>query len=237
MLFLPFTDNEWIVNGANHSSPARCSVLPHGIESMRPRGKTFALTRMSCKNIYPSQEILDRCGIVSIDGSPDEAHYSFQGSGNGGISSLIAMAVSILLRRGQSISFAESFTGGMLSDLWHGEGDVGRVLLGTVVISGVNASWSALEISEIFLGNFGQCSGEVAVAMANGVREVFLSDFSIAIAGGCGRMAYVSIRTPTRKIVQRVDLSQASSSRELMRERACYAACKIFFQVLFEEPL
>jgi nicotinamide mononucleotide (NMN) deamidase PncC len=182
---------------------------------------------------------LDSCGIVSIDGSPDEARYSFQGGGSGDVFSLIAMAVSILLRRGQTISFAESVTGGMFSDLWHGEADVGRVLRGTVVVSGDESVWSILCISEIFLGNFGHCSREVAIAMADGIRKLLNSDFSIAIAAkDCSdRAVYLSIRTPTREIVQRIDLSHATANRELMRERACYAACKIFLQVLFEEPL
>jgi nicotinamide mononucleotide (NMN) deamidase PncC len=149
------------------------------------------------------------------------------------------MAISILLRRKQSIAFAESFTGGMLSDLWHGEVDVAGTLRGAIVIAGGEAAWESIGISEVFLCNFGHCSREVAVAMADGVRKMFSSDFSIAIAAkGCDdRAVYLAVRTPTREIVQRIGLSQSASNRALMREKACYAACKIFLQILFEEPI
>jgi PncC family amidohydrolase len=192
------------------------------------------------ENIRQSQQILNRCGIQSIDGSPDESHYAFHGPVEN-VSSLIAMCISILVRRGQTVSFAESFTGGMLSDLWHGEMDCRRALRGTVAVSGEDASWSIVGISEIFLGNFGCCSREVAAAMANGVRDAFASDFSLAIAGnnfdGRGvRSAYLVIRTPTREVVQSLNFdANHASGRTLMRETACYASCKILLQVLFEE--
>ncbi|MDR2664259.1 MAG: CinA family protein [Puniceicoccales bacterium] len=183
---------------------------------------------------------MDRSGIRAIDGSPDGARYTFQGGAGENVASLIAMCVAILLRRGQTVAFAEALTGGMLANLWHGEADVDRALDGGLVIGGERSFWPLLGISDVFLENFGPHSREVALAVANGVRELLDSDFSIAVAGtpagwparGDGAF-WLAIRTPTREIIQRIDLT--ANGRDILRERACYAACKIFLQVLFEE--
>jgi nicotinamide mononucleotide (NMN) deamidase PncC len=186
---------------------------------------------------------MDRGGIGAIDGSPDRAHYTFQGGAGENVASLVAMGVAILLRRGQTVAFAETLTGGMLSNLWHGEAEVDRILNGALVFSSVESSlWPLLGVTGVFLENFGISSREVALAAAEGVRELMRSDFSIAMGGMTDRRLargdcafWLAIRTPTRKIVQRIDAS--ATGRDLLRERACYAACKVFLQVLFEEDV
>jgi PncC family amidohydrolase len=184
--------------------------------------------------------------VRSIDGSPDESHYSFRPREDGGdVCALIQLAFSILLRRQQTLAFAESLTGGMLADLWVNEPGVSAVFSGALVAYGDRAKIDLLEIPEIFLQNFGAVSGEVAQAMAEGAWRKFGSDFSVALTGIAGPAGgspslpvgtvWLGIRTPTRSLVQRLDFSGYATQRNLIREKACYAARKIFVQVLFEE--
>ncbi|MDR0678785.1 MAG: CinA family protein [Puniceicoccales bacterium] len=183
---------------------------------------------------------MNQGGIRAIDGSPDGAHYTFQGGAGENVASLVAMCVAILLRRGQTVAFVEVLTGGMLSNLWHCEADVDRILDGTLVISGGETLWPLLGITEVFLENFGASSREVALAIAEGIRELTGSNFSIAVGGVADRRFargnctfWLAVRTPIRKIVQKIDVD--ATGRDLLRERACYAVCKIFLQILFEE--
>ncbi|MDR3117623.1 MAG: nicotinamide-nucleotide amidohydrolase family protein [Puniceicoccales bacterium] len=189
---------------------------------------------------------MDAGAIRSIDGSPDDSHYVFQAS-EGNVHSLISLAVDILRRRRQSISFAESVTGGMLADLWVAEPGVSDVFPGAVVAYGDLAKETFLAIPKVYLQNFGAVSREVALAMAEEVRQRLATDFSIALTGiagpGGGSSAWpigtiwVAMRTPTRKILQKVFFPDYAGQRNLIREKACYAACKIFIQVLFEEEM
>ncbi|MDR2030616.1 MAG: CinA family protein [Puniceicoccales bacterium] len=189
---------------------------------------------------------MDQNSIHSIDGSPDDSRYVFQND-DGNIYSLIAMAVAILRRRRQTIAFAESVTGGMLADLWVNEPDVSEVFLGGIVAYGEQAKEVFLEIPSVFLQNFGAVSREVALAMADGVRQRLDVNFSIALTGLAGPRGgspslpigtvWIAICTPSRKVLQKVFLSDNARQRNLIREKACYAACKIFIQVLFEEEM
>jgi PncC family amidohydrolase len=187
---------------------------------------------------------MDAGSIRSIDGSPDDSHYVFQSS-DGDVYSLISMAVAILRRRRQTIAFAESVTGGMLADLWVGEPGVSDVFPGGVVAYGDRAKEIFLEIPDVYLQNFGAVSREVALAMAEGVQQSLATHFAIALTGIAGPgggsssrpvgTVWIAIRTPTRRILQKISLTDYAGQRNLLREKACYAACKIFIQVLFEE--
>ncbi|MDR3316764.1 MAG: CinA family protein [Puniceicoccales bacterium] len=185
-------------------------------------------------------------GVHAVDGSLDESHYAFQGRDCGtDIYSLISLCHSILRRRKQTVAIAEAVTGGMLSNLWSNEPDIATVFSGSVVVWGEKAMASLLDIPEIFLQNFNWASREVAGAMAQGLRRRLFSDFSIAVVGIGSRagsspsqpvgLVWVAIHTPTREIVQRLDFSSYATQRNLIYERACYAVCKIFLQVIFEE--
>jgi nicotinamide-nucleotide amidase len=191
---------------------------------------------------------MDPSSVHAIDGSPDESHYAFQGrEGGEDVHSLISLCQAVLRRRRQTIAFAESVSGGMLADLWSGEPDGGQVFFGGVVATGGRALVELLDIPEVFLQNFSAASREVAQAMAAGLWRRLDVDFTVALAGVAERghgsparpagLVWLAIRTPTREIVQRLDFSSCAAQRHLIRERACYAACKIFLQVLFEEEV
>jgi nicotinamide-nucleotide amidase len=184
--------------------------------------------------------------VRSIDGSPDESHYQFRGR-ESDVYSLIQLASSLLLRRRQTVSFAESLTGGMLASLWVNEPGISEVFLGSLVAYADSTKETFLEIPEVFLQNFGPVSAEVAQAMAEGAWRRFNSDFSIALTGIAGPgggtpskpvgLVWLGIRTPTRSIVQHLDFFDYAAQRNLIREKACYAAMKVFVQILFEEKL
>jgi nicotinamide-nucleotide amidase len=185
---------------------------------------------------------MDFSGVGSIDWLPDESHYVFQGrEGGEDVHSLITLCYASLRRRNQYIAFVETLTGGMLSDMWSGEGDLSRFFLGSTVAFGDRALVELLGISEIFLQNFGIVSRETALAMADGLWQRLGADFVVAVAGDLeshsSGMVWLAIRTPSRKIVQRLDFSSCATQRNLVRERACYGAVKILLQVLFEEDV
>ncbi|MDR2576713.1 MAG: CinA family protein [Puniceicoccales bacterium] len=185
-------------------------------------------------------------GVNAIDGSFTEAHYAFQG-GREDIYSLISMSCAILRRRRQLIAIAESMTGGMLANLWFNEPDVASVFAGATITVGEKSLSTLLDVPEVLLENFTIASGEVARAMVEGIGSRLGSHFSIGIVGVDSRyhssasqpvgLVWVAFKTPTRLLVQRLDFSSYAYQRTLISERACYAACKIFLQILFEEKV
>lgn len=189
---------------------------------------------------------MDSSIISSIDGSTEEGHYAFQSQdGVGNIHSLLEMIFVILQRANQKFALCETFTGGMISDLLVNHAGVSRIYSGGIVAYSPEAKLALLGIPEVYLNNFGEVSREITLAMAESCRHLFGSDYAIAMTGIAGPYngspttpigsCWLAIEGPERQIIQKLDLAFGSSNRNLIRERATYAALKIFLQILFED--
>ena len=88
--------------------------------------------------------------------------------------------------RSETVSFAESCTGGLLSAVLTEIPGVSEVYLGTVVSYAYPAKVDLLSVDLGVLVQQGAVSPEVAAQMAQGARSVFKSTWSASITGIAG---------------------------------------------------
>jgi PncC family amidohydrolase len=165
--------------------------------------------------------------------------------GNGDIHSVIDIILSVMRRQRFSLALSESLTGGMLSSLIAGQHEASPVFKGADVVHSLSAHEDVLGISGAYMRNYGMESLEIAAAAAKSVLDRFSATHAIAISGFVSQwdgvhaanigVAWMAFQTPQKVHVQRVDFSKFCEQKNLIREKACYAAAKIFLQLLFEE--
>ena len=94
--------------------------------------------------------------------------------------------INELLKRKESLVFAESCTGGLLSSSITSIAGSSKVFKGSIISYSNELKQSLLNISEDLLKRYGAVSEEVAEAMATNAKEKLKSDWSIAISGIAG---------------------------------------------------
>ncbi len=115
---------------------------------------------------------------------------------------------AILAERGFTVSVAESCTGGLLGAAFTDQPGSSAYFLGGVIAYSNDVKRDQLGVSDALLHGVGAVSGEVAVAMADGVRSRLGSDFAASVTCIAGPdadktdkpigLTYVAIATPTR---------------------------------------
>jgi len=155
--------------------------------------------------------------------------------------------LSALLRdRGLTFSAAESCTGGLIAKRMTDLSGASRVFRGGVV-SYVNAVKSGvLGVSEELLEKYGAVSEPVAVAMAEGCRNICGSDLAVSVTGVAGPdrddrgnsvgTVYVGLACPDGAVCRLVDCG-AHRSREEIRALAADAAFRLALCYLRGEAL
>ncbi len=88
--------------------------------------------------------------------------------------------------RGQTLGFAESCTGGLLSSLVTEQSGVSSYFMGTVVSYSGKVKERVLGVPKPLMLALGQVSTPVAILMAQGSREVLQCDWSVSITGVAG---------------------------------------------------
>ena len=110
-----------------------------------------------------------------------------------------------LLKQHKTISFAESCTGGLASNLVTDIAGSSEYLIGSIVTYTNEAKHNLLKVKEETLNAYGAVSEETALEMAQGVRKLFGSDFGVGITGNAGPggsegkpvgLVYIAIATP-----------------------------------------
>ena len=91
-----------------------------------------------------------------------------------------------LKKRQWTISVAESCTGGLLGDKLTNVSGSSAVFAGGVIAYSYEAKASVLSVPWPMLNEYGAVSREVAVAMAQGVRNLLKTDLGISITGIAG---------------------------------------------------
>lgn len=92
----------------------------------------------------------------------------------------------ILKAEGKTVSAAESCTGGKISQMLTSVPGASAYYLGSVISYHAGVKEKVLKVPSELIKNHGVVSGEVAAAMAEGVRKLTGSDFSIATTGLAG---------------------------------------------------
>ncbi len=92
----------------------------------------------------------------------------------------------LLKDRGQTVSTAESCTGGYIAHLITSIPGASAYFKGSVVSYDNSIKTSVLDVPESTLETFGAVSEETVILMAKNVREIMQTDFSIAVSGIMG---------------------------------------------------
>ena len=93
---------------------------------------------------------------------------------------------SLLKEKGQTISFAESCTVGMISAKFGAISGVSQVFAGSVISYGNSVKEQILNVPSAILQQYGAVSKECAEAMASGVRKALNTDIAISVTGIAG---------------------------------------------------
>lgn len=98
----------------------------------------------------------------------------------------LTMAIDALRRSGSTVSVAESCTGGLLSMLLTERAGASEYMLGSVTSYAASVKADVLGVPESVIREKGTVSPECAIAMADGVRRLTGSDYSVSVTGVAG---------------------------------------------------
>jgi nicotinamide-nucleotide amidase len=105
------------------------------------------------------------------------------------MSDLAAKVIDLLRERRETISCAESITGGALTAALVSVSGASDVLLGSIVAYSKEIKISQLGLSAELINDKGLVSKEVAIAMAKGARQRLGSSWAISSTGSAGPTA------------------------------------------------
>jgi nicotinamide-nucleotide amidase len=145
--------------------------------------------------------------------------------------------VSSLVRRGETVSVAESVTAGGLGNAITTAPGASQVFLGGVIAYSNNVKVNILGVDPELIEKFNVVSEEVACAMADAVRLKFGTTWGIATTGIAGPgdfegiaegTVWVAISGPVNQSIQ----LQLDSGREAIRTGAISSAIGTFARIL-----
>ena len=92
----------------------------------------------------------------------------------------------LCVKEGLTLAAAESCTGGLLSDCLTNTPGASSYFIGGVIAYNNDIKINILHVPFDIVYTYGAVSGKTALAMANGVRELFDTDIGVGITGICG---------------------------------------------------
>lgn len=156
-----------------------------------------------------------------------------------GETSLAACVGSMLAARSETVSVAESCTGGMLGAAFTDVAGSSAYFVGGVLSYSNEVKVRELGVSEQDLATVGAVSEEVARQMCCGVRARFKTTYGIGITGVAGPdggtdekpvgTVWIGIDSPTGTIVRRY---QFGTDRRMNRDRSVAAALALLWRIM-----
>jgi nicotinamide-nucleotide amidase len=149
-----------------------------------------------------------------------------------------AAAVHLLAERGQTLAVAESLTGGLLSATIVEIAGVSAVFRGGLVVYATDLKASLGAVPADLLEERGPVDGDVAVAMARGVRQRCGADWGVGTTGVAGPQpqdgkpvgtVFVAVAGPDRAEVRRLSLD---GNRAAVRDGTVTAALELLTEQL-----
>jgi len=129
----------------------------------------------------------------------------------------------LLAQRGESLSTAESLTGGLLGAILTSVAGASATYRGGMVVYATDLKARLLGVSEAMLAERGPVDPDVAVAMAEGAADRLGSEWAVALTGVAGPdpqagqpvgKVYVAVRGPGRtSVVERLFPGERSAIR------------------------
>jgi nicotinamide-nucleotide amidase len=163
------------------------------------------------------------------------------GRGNETLASVVG---ELLAAAGQTLSVAESCTGGLVGKLLTEVPGSSRYFLGGVISYADQVKTHLLGVSAELLRSVGAVSAEVAQAMASGVAGALGSDWAISITGIAGPsggsprkpvgLVFIGLKTPVGGQVKELQFGE-SMPREVIRERAAHSALNLLRLALLRD--
>lgn len=153
---------------------------------------------------------------------------------------LEAVIGKLLTEKGMTLSTAESFTGGKIAQQITAIPGASNYFKGSVVSYATKTKIELLSVATELIEQHSVVSEEVAVAMAQNVKQVVGTDFAIATTGNAGPSkgdsdeevgtAFIAISTPTKTFAKKFVLGNH-------RERIVQKAVNKAFEMLQKEIL
>ena len=153
----------------------------------------------------------------------------------GGIETLVA---KLLTQKQMTLSTAESFTGGKIAERITAAPGASRYYKGTVVSYATEAKVQLLGVDKTLVQKHSVVSEEVAIAMAENVKKMLNTDFSIATTGNAGPTkgdsdeevgtVFIAISSPQRSFAQKFVMGKH-------RERITQKSVNKAFELLQKE--
>lgn len=165
-LSIPESDIDSVIRDLKISSDTECIINAGS-------GKVVVKLRG-----YNNQEIDSISQVLSSN-----FKESYLGDNNADEAKLI---IDLLRERNKKISFAESCTGGLLSEYITNISGASDVFIGSVVSYDNSVKQNVLKVPKDILKDYGAVSAECAEYMAKGVKDLMKTDYSVSITGIAG---------------------------------------------------
>lgn len=149
--------------------------------------------------------------------------------------------LALLAERGETLSTAESLTGGMLASLLTDVPGASRSFRGGVVAYASELKESVLGVPAGVVAEHGVVSEPCAAAMAEGVRRLTGSTYAVATTGVAGPdlqegkpagLVFVAVSAPSGTLVRELHLT---GGRDAVRRDACGEGLDALAEVLTRE--
>lgn len=127
--------------------------------------------------------------------------------------------VQLLRERNETITCAESITGGALTSELVSIPGASHVLKGSIIAYSTEVKVSELKVEPTLIQEFGVVSEEVALAMARGVKAKFAAEWAISLTGVAGPGASHGVPAGTVWLALLGPGFQETVKLELMGER------------------
>jgi nicotinamide-nucleotide amidase len=147
----------------------------------------------------------------------------------------------ILVKSNKTLSTAESFTGGLISSRISSVPGASEYFKGSVVAYDTNVKKDLLKLDEGIINDFSVVSSQVANEMANNVKKLLDSDYSISTTGNAGPtkgdskkdigLIYISIATPFETKSYKFNFG---SNREKNIKKSVNKALELLFNELLK---
>jgi nicotinamide-nucleotide amidase len=94
--------------------------------------------------------------------------------------------LELLTKKGLTIAFAESMTGGLLSYEFVKNQGASKAFIGSIIAYSIDQKVNLLHLDEELIEKYGIVSPEVSVMMAKSIKDITQSNIAISITGNAG---------------------------------------------------
>ena len=150
---------------------------------------------------------------------------------------IAATVQKILVVKGQTLSVAESCTGGLLACMLTEKAGASRFFKGGITAYSVDAKINFLNVSSHTIKKYGVVSQPVAKAMADGVKKRLQTDYALSITGNAGPTVEkgaailgtvcIALATPEKTFVFEKNFG---TPRKAVLQRATHYALEILYK-------